>query len=340
MKICINCFNDIEIIQYIQTNFTIEGECDYCHDGLHSKLIDINELLDFFAEFISIFQISPTGVPLFDLIQNDWNLFSNNAGSRLLLDDILTSLDAPFHEANTLVSYTNEIIECVAYWEELKEKIKWENRFLTNIDKLEELHWHHLFNRTVLLSEDELLYRARLHYDDNQAVFDTGHMGCPERSKTNAGRANPQGIPYLYLSRTAETTLYEIRATYLDELSVGTFKVNADSEIILVDFTESVSAFYQGEESISELTKSMLLKRAISADLSKPIRRYDSVLEYIPTQFICEYIKYLYSADGIIFDSSLHQGGKNIVLFNQQKVECTIVQKYRTTMVAIQSAII
>ena len=133
MKICINCFNDIEIIQYIQTNFTIEGECDYCHDGLHSKLIDINELLDFFAEFISIFQISPTGVPLFDLIQNDWNLFSNNAGSRLLLDDILTSLDAPFHEANTLVSYTNEIIECVAYWEELKEKIKWENRFLTNI---------------------------------------------------------------------------------------------------------------------------------------------------------------------------------------------------------------
>ena len=81
----------------------------------------------------------------------------------------------------------------------------------------------------------------------------------------------------------------------------------------------------------------MLLKRFISIDLSKPIRRYDSEIEYIPTQFICEYIRYISDADGILFNSSLHNGGKNIVLFNQDKVECVKVDMYRVSEVDIRA---
>jgi hypothetical protein len=42
-------------------------------------------------------------------------------------------------------------------------------------------------------------------------------------------------------------------------------------------------------------------------------------------------------ADGILFDSSLHKGGKNIVLFNQEKVECTEVNMYRVNKVEINA---
>jgi hypothetical protein len=161
-------------------------------------------------------------------------------------------------------------------------------------------------------------------------------MGCPDKSNAPAGRANPQGIPYLYLSKSIETTLYEIRATFLDDVSVGTFIIKNDSKIILVDFTESPNLFLNVDE-IVDYTKSMLLKRYISKELSKPIRRYDSELEYIPTQFICEFIRHFTGADGILFNSSLHKGGKNIVLFDQDKVECISVTKHRVTKINIET---
>ena len=161
-------------------------------------------------------------------------------------------------------------------------------------------------------------------------------MGSPEKSIVPAGRANPQGIPYLYLSKSIETVLYEIRSTFLDEVSVGTFQIKEDSKVILVDFTEKASAFSKVDE-IIEYTKSMLLKRNISNDLSKPIRRYDSEIEYIPTQFICEYIRYISDSDGILFNSSLHVGGKNIVLFKHDKVRCIKVEKHYISQVEIRS---
>jgi hypothetical protein len=339
MNVCINCFNDIELKQYILFNSLQRGVCDYCNVDQESELIDVIELLDFFAEFLSIFKIDPEGIPLIDLIQTDWNLFSNHPENHHLLTEILTILNSPLSNSETTVDYIDEIHECITYWETFKEEIRWKTRFLSNIDRLELLGWQLLFNRTVRLREGDLFYRARLHYNDNQAEFEVGDMGCPERSKATAGRANPQGIPFLYLSKHIETTLYEIRGTFLDEVSVGTFKIKDKTEIILVDFTESASAFLNNDN-IIEYAKSMLLKRFISADLSKPIRRYDSELEYIPTQFICEYIRYITGADGILFNSSLHYEGKNIVLFIQEKVECIDVQKRRITRIEIDSEII
>ncbi len=132
----------------------------------------------------------------------------------------------------------------------------------------------------------------------------------------------------MYLSKSIKTTLYETRATYLDELTIGEFKIKNTESIILVDFTALPSAFsYDSSSNINDYTKSILLKKLISSDLSKPLRRYDSELEYIPTQFICEYIRYITGADGILFASSLHKEGKNIVLFEQKKVECFSVKR-------------
>ncbi|MNT95625.1 hypothetical protein D3C72_2375400 [compost metagenome] len=52
------------------------------------------------------------------------------------------------------------------------------------------------------------------------------------------------------------------------------------------------------------------------------MRRYDSEIEYIPTQFICEFIRIFTGASGIRFSSSLHPTGKNIVMFDQELMEC------------------
>ena len=336
MKVCIHCFNDLELRQFIVSNSVEKGKCDYCSDDVNSELLEIEELLDFFAEFIEIFKEVSNGIPLVELIHKDWSLFAGEPKNQDVLSDILVALNSSFANSRVAVGYNDEITECISYWETLKASIKWERRFLIDIDKLKDLGWDGFFVQQVKLPKTESLYRARLHYEGDQKIYESKDMGCPDKRKAAAGRANPQGIPYLYLSKSIETTLYEIRASFLDDVSVGTYKIKDDVDIILVDFTTSASAF-RNIDQIKDYTKSMLLKKFISADLSKPIRRYDSKLEYIPTQFICEYIRNITDVDGILFNSSLHTGGKNIVLFAQDKVECSSVAMHRVTHIEIEA---
>jgi hypothetical protein len=335
MKVCSQCFNDLELKQFIQANSEEKGTCDYCN-STDVDVVDESEIADFFSQFLGIFALNDSGVSLSTLIQSDWNLFANEA----ICIDIVNCFIKPFSpiliDSNQKVSYIDDITVCVEYWETIKDEIKWKKRFFSNISTLEELGWQSIFDekQTFEWPNNEYLFRGRLHYNSNQKEYKLEDMGCPHNGQVPAGRANPQGIPYLYLSKSIETVLYEIRSTFLDEISVGTFKIKSDATIILVDFTEKASAFSKIDE-IVEYTKSMLLKRYISTDLSKPIRRYDSEIEYIPTQFICEYIRLISNADGILFNSSLHKGGKNIVLFEQDKVECVSVELQRVSHIEI-----
>ena len=336
MKVCTSCFNDIELKEFIKLNSLEKGRCDYCANEIDSEILGIEKLFFFFREFFEIFKEDSDGESLVEILNDDWNLFSRNTVAHAILLDILTSIDTSISTSEQTVSYTEEIIENVSYWEELKVKLKWESRFLTNTDPLFDLGWDSFFNKTSTFPSGEELYRARIHSEGGRQTFNLEEMGCPSKEKVTSGRANPQGIPYLYLSKTPETTLYETRAAYLDEISIGKFRIKDNQKIVLVDFTEDVSSFLN-YENIIEYTKSVLLKKQISNDLSKPIRRYDSELEYIPTQFICEFIRYITGADGILFNSSLHEDGKNIVLFKEDKVRCISVKKHQVTKVSIES---
>jgi len=82
MKVCVHCFNDLELKQFIVSNFRFKGRCDYCEEDSNSELIEIGELLDFFAEFIQIFKFNATGISLAQKIQKDWNLFSREKDER------------------------------------------------------------------------------------------------------------------------------------------------------------------------------------------------------------------------------------------------------------------
>ncbi len=336
MNICANCFNDVEIKQFIIINSKVKDHCDFCSKSIETSVLDITELLDFFSELINIFKKDLSGQPICKVIQDDWNLFSSETNCKNILEEILSRVDKPITSSSDSVSYIDEIFECVSYWDILKENLKWKFRYLNDIDRLIELRWDSFFNRTIELSPRQELYRARIHFKGEKSPFTKTNMGCPKNYETKSGRANPLGIPYLYLSKSVDTTLYETRATYLDDISIGIFKIKHGEKIIIVDFTEDISSFLN-IGNLVEYTKSMLLKKKISLDLSKPIRRYDSELEYIPTQFICEFIRYITGAEGIIFNSSLHKGGKNIVLFEQEKIECVSVEMHSITKVQIES---
>jgi len=56
-------------------------------------------------------------------------------------------------------------------------------------------------------------------------------------------------------------------------------------------------------------------------ELSKPLRRDDNELDYLPTQYIAEFIKSL-GFDGLRYKSSLSSTGHNLAIFNPNKLRC------------------
>ncbi|MFT6843617.1 MAG: hypothetical protein ACJASR_002401 [Psychroserpens sp.] len=331
MKVCSGCISDKELEAFIES-LENRSKCDICNDS-DNNVIVIDELRDFFQELIDNFQAAPNGESLKNKIQGNWSLFSSHGVASEVLNYILPSLKTEINNSETEVSYTADIIENISYWNKLKEEIKWEKRFLTNIAHLtEDLGWDGFFNTQYQLDSSTLLYRARVHHKSGLAAKTVSEMGCPPKESVGSGRANPSGIPALYLSDNQTTVIHEVRGTYLDEISVGTFNLKPISDSIrIVDFTEDTPIFQP--ERVKETIKAKLLREKISKDLSKPMRRYDSETEYIPTQFICEFIKVFTGAEGIRFQSSLDPRGKNLVIFNNDLMECNSVSLVKVSRV-------
>lgn len=334
MKICPDCFSDKEIKGFIFSLGDL-GKCSVC--GAESiYVIDISELLDFFQELVENLLPSVDGIPVHSFIQKHWDFFSSDKIAQEILKEVLPKVSVFITEHDDKVIFSNDITENFEYWDFLKKELKWSRRFISDIANIEDLGWDGFFNTQFTLTSKDVLYRARVHHQSGLTPFEKEGMFCPRREEVNGGRANPAGIPYLYLSDNPQTVLYEVRASYLDELSIATFKLkNKTSTVKIVDFTEETSLFQPS--SVNETIKGQLLRNRISVDLSKPMRRYDSEVEYIPTQFICEFIKVFTGASGIRFNSSLHPSGKNIVIFDQELMKCEKVELKRIDSLKLTS---
>lgn len=334
MEICPNCFSDKELKAYISSS-TLKGDCTIC-GSKGVPLLDLKELLDFFQELVDNFKRSTHGESFKNELQGTWGLFVNHDISDKILNQVIPLLTTDITNSTDTIVYQPDIIDNVKHWGILKEDLKWSRRYISDITRLEDLGWDAFFNTQLELKSTDRLYRARLHNASGSAAYSTAEMMCPPAHVSTGGRANPPGIPYLYLADNPDTVLYEVRAAYLDELSLGTFKLkDAISSTKIVDFTENTSLFQPSK--VTETIKSRLLREIISADLSKPMRRYDSELEYIPTQFICEYIKVFTGTNGIKFKSSVHPSGSNFVIFDQSLMECIDVKLKKISRLSLQS---
>jgi hypothetical protein len=333
-NVCTNCFADRELVAFISSQAN-NGACNFC-GSTDVPCLPVDELVGFFTELFSNFKAHGGGVMLKSAIQGNWSLFSTIDSAYVLLNHYLSKIRTPIANADQLVDFSDAILENVGYWDTLKKQLLTKHRYITDVNYLtDELGWDGFFSSQIKISKGVPLYRARLHHNSGEPPYAPNNMFCPPANYATAGRANPSGIPYLYLSDNPDTVLYEIRAAYLDEISIGTFEVDDSvvDPVLIADFITSSTIFHPSR--VSDRIKSTLLKQKISTDLSKPMRRYDSELEYIPTQFICEFISVYTGVSGIRFRSSLHLTGNNFVIFDQNIMKCTNVRKERVGRVEI-----
>lgn len=176
-----------------------------------------------------------------------------------------------------------------------------------------------------------VFYRARIC--SNEAGHSKSLMGAPPTQLATAGRANPEGISILYLADTVKTTLHEIRAGVFDYVTVGKFRLKRDIEIIDLASLNKISPFIGNAIGIDYTRHAINIEhlKMISQEIAKPLRRHDSTLDYLPTQYVSDYIK-SQGFDGIEYISTMCRDGFNLAIFDESIFKCT-----KTTVYDIKS---
>lgn len=212
-------------------------------------------------------------------------------------------------------------------WNEFKNHTKHKARFFDHIDssvKISEIlnPFNEIFESLKIQMKNEQIFRARIIYSDKDKQdikkSPQEELGKAPIKIVKNNRFSPIGISYGYFAFDEETALNESRPELNQNIAIGTFKL--EKNLKLVDFTKKHN--FSTELSINilnpfdEVKFNILLVDIYDfiTDISKPINEDDSLLEYVPTQIVSEYIWSL-GYDGFIFDSSQKKDGKNLVLF-------------------------
>lgn len=303
--------------------------CPYFNDSVISPHVDIEQFSSFLLSFMSIFKHDKEGDEVLEIIKKDWQIFNNSSEFNIecYFNDLMHALSLPY-KANTRVVYVDEILEaCDRKWEVIKKSLMYKRRYtIPSAFDLEDLGWDQYFNDCICELKNAELFRARIHEDGQIKEYSPDAMVAPSADKSRSGRANPEGISYTYLCRDYETTAYEVRAIPLDIISIAKFKICDTLKI--VDLTKVESPFSCDVDDYIALAKKNRFIQLIANDMSKPMRRYSKSVEYIPTQFICEFIRHVVGADGVQFFSSIYKSGINVVVFDDNKLKCDRVDRY------------
>lgn len=237
MNCCINCFESQYIVSIISNNKTI-GNCDYCNSQ-NVSIYESSQLSLYFKGIIDLYEVdAENGKPLEAQIISDFHkkvftqklIETNNVKqliSQIIKDDIAeyqSILDNPVRLRFQNTDAEEDVNQSLFLsWDNFSKEIKTVNRFhLKNpldLEKLKSLFKY--FQKD--LPKSKKFYRARI--SDNPQGYPIGQMGNPPNEHAKSGRANPNGISYLYLSNDLTTTLYEVRASLFDYVTVGTFRL-------------------------------------------------------------------------------------------------------------------
>jgi len=372
MKICIDCFADIELKSIIRA-INQKDDCNMCeakgnyvyNTDKHTELkAAFNSLIERYTEKSKLGRDFPSKltVSLKSELKNNWNIFNKLEESQIY--DILTEIcsekykDSPevfdglvgiselgndrYLKENTL--FYSET------WEDFSEEIKYKTRF--HSEKFNtDIFRAYLSLLAISVSKDTLFYRGR---HSNREGHGIGKMRSVPREKSQAGRANPKGIPYLYLANDIETVIYELRAVKMNYLTIVEFTLSKQGKIIDLTKIDQISPFiFQSEEMLTLHIVNKKYLEEIHNEIIKPTSDDDTYLDYLPTQYIFDFIRKnktlllddgdntnakQYEIIGVKYKSSLNPTGINYVFFEDRIFDAKNAMVYKISDVEYKRA--
>lgn len=366
MKICADCFNDMDFKARIQSldkkDFCdIHRRKEYIFDTDVDKQLniqtDLTRLLNLYEpiDFEKEKKLSQSDMlqnkTLIDRLQSDWCIFSSKLSDSEITNIVYILLEDSFDTAsNTFFKmplrmkriYDPEFVKENSIligdsWLKFKENILHKNRFFNedlNVELLADLMG---FSITEL-KPGQTFYRARI-IDEFDEVKRATDILIPPEKKINRieGRLNPRGIGMLYLASAEDTALKEVRASFNDNVVVAPIEIKKPIKIVDLTQIMHVSPFIMLDTKFPEVYQ--LNKEIISIfikELEKPVKSHPTNLDYLPTQYLSAIVQTRYF--GIKYRSTMGlQDTENydVVLFSDKNVNVSMekIRRYKINKV-------
>lgn len=330
---CPECFDDrwLRSHQFPTLNPKY-GKCDFC-GTLDVPLVNPAALAIWFESLVNVYEPDPDGRTLVEWMKEDWKIFPDDKLDVVHASQLLAEI---FDDGNivrrTFSPSSMYASEQLVRWEALRDEMMFKNRWFLeqniNQDQLEEL-------LDLLVGQDvpKLWYRARIRVSDSAFTID--QMGAPPKHLASHGRANPAGIPYLYLGSRPETAIAEIRPHTGEIACVADFHVPDIKVVDLRNPRGFVSPLQiQDTDQIGRLRAELPLLERLGEELTRPVLPQRAAIDYIPSQYLCEFIRKM-RFDGVLYRSSVSDG-INLALFDPTKAVGGEVSLYNVTKVSVK----
>ena len=234
-------------------------------------------------------------------------------------------------------------------YHDFQRSVMWEHRYVRSRESEEFLKGVSATAaaRKETLKKHSIFWRAQLGHEwrkegEEPKTFDVECALPPERMKpcpdhAPEGRANPKGIPCLYLATKKETAVSEVRPWIGSYVSLGQFETVR--RLTLIDCSHNhgdpLFHFFLGREkplTTEEIEKTVWSN--IDSAFAAPIARNDDIAAYAGTQIIAELIKSM-GYDGVAYRSDFGKDGHNIALFDIDAARLINCQLYSVDTVSI-----
>lgn len=332
---CPECFDDRALRDQIFPSLDpSHGTCDFCGTA-NTQLVDPSKLANYFESLVNVYEPSEDGKSLAEWMKDDWQLFSHGrmdlAHSKELLGEILNDGEIVRRGFKPSASYVSEGL---AQWDKLRDEMMYANRWFLDITiDLERLR--QLLDMLIAPTLPREWFRARIRTEDE--CFPIENMGAPPKRRSSHGRANPAGIPYLYLGSLPTTAVAEVRPHTGEVACVGNFTIPEIKAVDLRNPRKLVSPFILTDASeIGQLRADLPFLERLGEELTRPVQQAGAAIDYIPSQYLCEFIKQK-GFDGVVYRSSVSDG-INLALFNPELAIGGDVILYSVQRVSVEVA--
>jgi len=311
---CENCFSDRKIL----SNLTSEGidNCAFCG----SKQVEVYNTIDLADNFELLlsqyerFKDESSTISIATILQQDWDLFAKDMDIPTINQLFCSSDFYHRYEGITIRARVNRL-SGDQQWASFSDSIVLHNRFFPTLSiPLADVNAF-MDYLSITVDSSVPLYRARINsIKDSRWV--AADMGAPPSGFAKGGRANPTHLPYLYVDTSPETAIAEIRPHKGAFVSVSQLSLRYPKHII--DFSKldtHLSPFLVGDDRLDKLFLLRPFLDSLPKKYCTPIQPEDESINYLPTQYLCEFIKSM-GYDGVKYHSSLHDSGDNIAFFS------------------------
>lgn len=330
---CPECFDDRALRNQLFPSLNPgQGTCDFC-GTVDTQLVEPEQLTNYFELLVNVYEPNENGKSLVEWMKGDWQLFSHErmdtAHAKELLGDILNDGDIVRRSFAPSASY---ISKGLAQWDKLRDEMMYANRWFLDV-AIDEERLELLLDMLIAPELPANWYRARIRTEDDG--FPIEKMGAPPRRRSSNGRANPAGIPYLYLGSLPETAVAEIRPHTGEVACVAEFTIPEIKAVDLRNPRKLVSPFILTDASeIGQLRADLPFLERLGEELTRPVQPAGAAIDYIPSQYLCEFIKKS-GFDGVVYRSSVSDG-INLALFDPAQAVGRSVANYNVTKVTVK----